>query len=382
MSHKIRSGILAKKHWKDADLFRMFHELTPSQMSFFRECVVQEMGGKKSAFWGHQKIPFKIKHNCSKKDLMFFLEALNHPTHIFARKMSLNKNAAGFGASVGRAVVKVGRTVGKYAAKGAKWMAAHAKQIMGGLDMAIGAGVQGVTMAYQMGLLDDQSDATLLGLTQMAGMAHDIYHADDAAAAEKKEEKPTSKEGKGWLEDMDKRMKTPRVQKQMHTAIAKQKEEAAMKQKRNTAFWDRVNALNALPVKESKWRQKTLPMKSSHHEDSGGSMFDKMEKAYHRRKELKSGGNLDFGVEQSKPKWMQLMDKTLDRHKERQAQNQALASYRGKHQIRKKNIQKPAGLFRIPKHISQRQAAETHARLMKAAAIRREHPPPKMKPYL
>ena len=275
MSHKIRSGLLAKKHWKDADLFQMFHELTPPQMSFFRECVVQEMGGKKSAFWGHQKIPFKIKHNCSKKDLMFFLEALNHPTHIFARKMSLNKNAAGFGASVGRAVVKIGKTVGKYAAKGAKWMAAHAKQIMGGLDTAVGMGVQGVTMAYQMGLLNDESDSTLLGLTQMAGMAHDIYHADDAATAEKKEEK-SEKSGKGgWLEsfqNMDLHMRSPRVQKQMHAAVAKHKEEEAMKQKKQTAFWDRAKqgllpvakASNALPVK-------ALPMKASHHEDSGGS---------------------------------------------------------------------------------------------------------------
>ena len=60
-SHKIRTGLLAKKTWKDTDLFKLFHELTPAQMSFFRECAVQELGGKKSSFWGHQKIPFKIK---------------------------------------------------------------------------------------------------------------------------------------------------------------------------------------------------------------------------------------------------------------------------------------------------------------------------------
>ena len=89
MSHKIRSGILAKKTWKDADLFKMFHELTPPQMSFFRECVVQELGGKKSAFWGHQRIPFKIRHNCSKKDLLFFSRKFEPPNAYFCEKNEL-----------------------------------------------------------------------------------------------------------------------------------------------------------------------------------------------------------------------------------------------------------------------------------------------------
>ena len=282
MSHKIRSGLLAKKTWRDADLFRMFHELTPSQMSFFRECVVQEMGGKKSAFWGHQKIPFKIKHNCSKKDLLFFLEALNHPTHIFARKMSLNKNAAGFGASVGRAVVKVGKTVGKYAAKGAKWMAAHAKQIMGGLDTAVGLGVQTVTMAYQMGLLDDQSDSTLLGLTQMAGMAHDIYHADDAVAAEEKEEKKTDTEkpGRGMIQDLHK------------AAIM----------------------VHNHPESVQKDGEHKAPVS---HEPID---IDKVNKRRHDRRQ-----------EVDKPKWMQEMDHQIEIRK-------FVASHRGKRQLTKKAV--------------------------------------------
>ena len=291
MSHKIRSGILSKKTWKDADLFKMFHELTPPQMSFFRECVVQELGGKKSAFWGHQRIPFKIKHNCSKKDLMFFLEALNHPTHIFARKMSLNKNAAGFGASVGRAVVKVGKTVGKYAAKGAKWMAAHAKQIMGGLDTAIGLGVQGVTMAYQMGALDDESDATLLGLTQAVGMAHQLYHAGDGEEEKKTETKASektipqetsksSKSGKGMLQELHKA-----------AIIAHNHPESVQKDGEHQA-----------PV--------------SH----GPIDMDKVNKRWHDRRQ-----------EVDKPQWMQQMDHQIEIRK-------FMASHRGKKQITKKTI--------------------------------------------
>ncbi len=298
MSHKIRSGILAKKTWKDADLFKMFHELTPPQMSFFRECVVQELGGKKSAFWGHQRIPFKITHNCSKKDLMFFLEATNHPTHIFARKMSLNKNAAGFGASVGRAVVKAGKFVGKYAAKGAKWAAAHAKQIMGGLDTAIGLGVQGVTMAYQMGALDDESDATLLGLTQAVGMAHQLYHSGDAEE-EKKTEKSAEKGGKGF-DDMA-------VAAKKHMEYSKAHPEAMHKSM-------------LLP-------KKNTPITAA-------------ELAQHKKRQYDS---VRQSVEDAtKPKWLQRFQHDRERqkrhHQERQLIQKYQASHRGKKQIKKKTI--------------------------------------------
>ena len=275
MSHKIRSGILAKKTWKDADLFKMFHELTPPQMSFFRECVVQEMGGKKSAFWGHQRIPFKINHKCSKKDLMFFLEATNHPTHIFARKMSINKSAAGYGASIGRAVVKVGRTVGKYAATGAKWMAAHAKQIMGGLDTAIGLGVQGVTMAYQMGALDDESDATLLGLTQAVGMAHQLYHAGDGEE-EKKTEKSTEKGGKGgFFVNLDKSFKSPSVQAKMKKGMDKFHADKAEKENKAKEFWSKVNS----GTMNFQTKARKIPT------DKGGGSFDDMAAAAKKQKE-------------------------------------------------------------------------------------------------
>ena len=338
MSHKIRSGILAKKTWKDADLFKMFHELTPPQMSFFRECVVQELGGKKSAFWGHQRIPFKIKHNCSKKDLLFFLEALNHPTHVFARKMSINKNAAGFGASVGRAVVKVGRTVGKYAAKGAKWMAAHAKQIMGGLDTAIGLGVQGVTMAYQMGALDDESDATLLGLTQAVGMAHQLYHAGDGE--EKKEEKTTEKTGKGiepnWVRAMKKEAKV----------LKQNPSKSSLKQGKGGWVENAVKKLDHNFHKPSavQARARLKKMSEAQKQQPKMSLLEFAKKnAQHPYKQYtaksvsssdKGGGHLDFGVEQSKPAWLQVLDKGV----ERKRQYDAMAAYRSKHQIKKKSV--------------------------------------------
>lgn len=194
-SHKLRTGVLAKKTITNADLFKLFHELTPSQMSFFRECVTQELGGKPSAFWGHQKIPFKIKHNAKQRDLLYFLEACNHPNHIFARKMSRNKSAAGYGASIAKGFVKAGKVVGKFAVKGAKFMAAHAGTIMKGLDTLVSLGVQGVSMAYQMGALDDESDATLLNLTRAASMAQDIYHAGDEEEETTKTKKDTAEKG-------------------------------------------------------------------------------------------------------------------------------------------------------------------------------------------
>ena len=203
MSHKLRTGVLAKKKITNADLFKLFHELTPAQMSFFRECVTQELGGKPSHFWGRQKIPFKIKHNAKERDLLYFLEACNHPTHIFARKMSRNKAAAGYGASIARGFAKAGKAVGRFAAKGAKWMAAHAGQIMKGLDTVVGLGVQGVSMAYQMGALDDESDATLLNLTRAVGMAQDIYHAGDDDEEELKTKKTTKEDDKGGSGGID-----------------------------------------------------------------------------------------------------------------------------------------------------------------------------------
>jgi len=367
MSHKIRSGILAKNTWKDADLFKMFHELTPPQMSFFRECVVQELGGKKSTFWGHQRIPFKINHNCSKKDLMFFLEALNHPTHIFARKMSLNKNAAGFGASVGRAVVKVGKTVGKYAAKGAKWMAAHAKQIMGGLDTAIGLGVQGVTMAYQMGALDDESDATLLGLTQAVGMAHQLYHAGDGEEEEKKTDtstKASEKTGKGgWAERTDHRFHSKSFKDSVAKTVAQQKAHEIEKHRQNVAF--KQYAINfkknnpslydkAKPVPQMKRRPNQVPEETSKSSKSGGGT---MAEHWHKAALLTKQYNTEHPTEQhiepkknvpidmekvnklrhdrrhevDKPQWMQRMDHMVEIQKFK-------ASHRGKKQIQKKSI--------------------------------------------
>ncbi len=289
-SHKIRTGILGKKTWKDADLFKMFHELTPPQMSFFRECVVQELGGKKSAFWGHQRIPFKITHNCSKKDLLFFMEALNHPTHIFARKMSLNKNAAGFGASAGRAIIKAGKLVGKYAVKGAKWMAAHAKQIMGGLDTAIGLGVTGVNIAYQMGALDDESDATLLGLTNIVGMAHQLYHQGDEDEAKKTE--VAEKTGEGFY---------PKGIKKTQIAYMKQH-----------------------PEIQNYKHTKLLPK----------NLRPAFKKGYDAQKQSVEDAN--------KPKWLQRFQRDQERserhRQERQIIQKLQASHRGKNQIKKKSI--------------------------------------------
>ena len=368
MSHKVRTGILAKKNWKDADLFKMFHELTPAQMSFFRECVVQELGGKSSAFWGHQKIPFKIKHNCSKKDLGYFLESLNHPTHIFARKMSINKHAAGYGAAIGRAVVKVGKTVGRYAAKGAKWMAAHAKQIMGGLDTAIGLGVTGVNMAYQMGALDDESDATLLGLTQAVGMAHQLYHAGDGEEEEKKTDtstKASEKTGKGgWAERTDHRFHSKSFKDSVAKTVAQQKAHEIEKHRQNVAF--KQYAINfkknnpslydkAKPVPQMKRRPKTVPEETS--KSGGGTMAENWHKAALLTKQYNTEHTdhtddidpkkylshkpidmeklnkqrHDRRLEVDKPQWMQRMDHQLDIQKFK-------ASHRGKHQIKKKAI--------------------------------------------
>lgn len=128
MSHKFRTGRLAKKNIHPKELFSIVHSLTPAQSSFFKEACMQLLGRPPSDFWANQRIWFDLP-NIDKKALLYLAEALNHAPHVTSDKLARNHKA---GAGLMSMAVKVGEgavEAGKYAAKGAKWAAEHGKQI-------------------------------------------------------------------------------------------------------------------------------------------------------------------------------------------------------------------------------------------------------------
>ena len=128
MSHKFRTGRLAKKKIHAKELFSIVHSLTPAQSSFFREVCLQLLGREPSEYWAKQRIWFDLP-NVDKKALLYLCEALNHAPHVTSHKLARNPKA---GAGFMSIVAKVGEgavEAGKYAAKGAAWAAEHGKQI-------------------------------------------------------------------------------------------------------------------------------------------------------------------------------------------------------------------------------------------------------------
>ena len=152
MSHKFRTGKLAKKNIHAKDLYTIVHSLTPAQSSFFKEACMQLLGRPPSAFWGHEKIWFQLP-NIDKKALLYLAEALNHVPHVTSDKLSRNiKAGAGF-TSIAKKVGEGVEEAAKFAAKGAKWAAEHGKQILGVLQKVS----QGVETAQSMGIIKQDS---------------------------------------------------------------------------------------------------------------------------------------------------------------------------------------------------------------------------------
>ena len=187
-SHKIRTGLWAKKKFHHKDLFRFIHEMTPAQLSFCRHIAKQALGGKGSKLWAHHDFQIEMPH--SKEDLQFFLKASEHPKHIFSEKMAEHKSAAGILSTIGKAVVSGGKAVGRGALAAGKFMAAHSESIMKGLGTALQLGTAGVQLAAQVGLLDPEQDSTLINLANASQMLQDSYaEANQPKESEKKKEK-------------------------------------------------------------------------------------------------------------------------------------------------------------------------------------------------
>ena len=115
-SHKIRTGLLAKKKFNPHRLFDLIHSMTPAQSSFFRECCLQALGKPPSAFWGKQKIWFDLPE-IDKKTLIYMAEAFNHSPHITSHKLAENHKAAAGALGIVKNVVKFGEKAAEYGTK-------------------------------------------------------------------------------------------------------------------------------------------------------------------------------------------------------------------------------------------------------------------------
>ena len=199
MSHNILTGLWKKKKWNHKNLFKFIHEMTPAQLSFCREVVNQNLGNPPSKYWGHEKINIKLKQN--KKALEYFLEATSHPKHIMSAKLSEHKEAAGYMNAIGEVIVDGAKYFGRGAMQAGRYLAAHASQIASGVGTALQLGATGVQLAASVGLLDPESDATLIGLANATNQIASTYHAEKEEQAEKAKaaEKTTEKKGESLL---------------------------------------------------------------------------------------------------------------------------------------------------------------------------------------
>ena len=197
-SHKILVGLWKKKKWSHKDVFKFIHDMTPAQLSFCRHVVAQNLGGKGHKYWGHHD--FGIKLPQSKESLEYFMKATEHPRHIVAEKMAEHKDASGIFNSIGKAVVRGAKAVGRGAARAGKYMLQHSGAIARGLGTALQLGTTGVQIAAQVGLLDPESDATLLKLADVSQTLQDAYHAEEEE--NKTTESPKDKKGSGIQEIM------------------------------------------------------------------------------------------------------------------------------------------------------------------------------------
>ena len=196
-SHRIKTGLWAKKKWDKRQLYNLAHSMTPAQMSFCREAVLQALGESPTEYWGKSKLWFRPK--ASRKTLMYFLEATNHAPHIFARKLSKHKEAGSVLSGIAHAVVTGGKAVGKVVLRGAKWALGHAGQILHAVDTGLNIGSAAVAIAAQTGLLDPETDSTLIDMANIYGTMSSAYHEnDEPEKAKESAEKPAS----GRLKDL------------------------------------------------------------------------------------------------------------------------------------------------------------------------------------
>ena len=157
-SHKIRTGRLAKKRFNPHHLYDLLHEMTPAQSSFFRECCLQELGKKPSAFWGNQKIWFSLS-DIDKKTLIYMAEALNHAPHITSHKIADNAKAGAGIASIAKNVAKFGSKAAEYGAKAYE----IGKKVYNVLDKVS----TGISAAEKMGVIKKDSEI---------GKANDLFN--------------------------------------------------------------------------------------------------------------------------------------------------------------------------------------------------------------
>lgn len=170
--------------------------MTPAQLSFCRHIVAQNLGSKGSKLWNHHD--FGIKLPQSKETLQFFMKATEHPRHLVSEKIAEHKSASGVFSSIGNAVVRGAKAVGRGALKAGRYMAAHAGTIAKGLGTALQLGTTGVQIAAQVGLLDPESDSTLLAMANASQMLQDSYAAAHETDDKEKEE-PKEKKGSGMV---------------------------------------------------------------------------------------------------------------------------------------------------------------------------------------
>ena len=203
MSHNILTGLWKQKKWNPKNLFKFIHEMTPAQLSFCREVVNQNLGNPPSKYWGHEKINIKLKQN--KKALQAFLEITSHPKHIMSAKFSEHKEAAGYMNAIGEVIVDGAKAFGRGAVRAGKYLASHAGTIAKGVGTALQLGATGVQLAASVGLLDPDSDATLIALANATNQVGSMYHQEKAeqAAKTKEAEKTTEKKGESFHWPLD-----------------------------------------------------------------------------------------------------------------------------------------------------------------------------------
>ena len=135
----------------------MVHDMTPAQASIFREVVSQHLGVPPSAYWGKQKIWFKLP-NTDRKTLIYLLESLNHAPHITSLKLSRNKKAGSLLSAAGEALSDGAKAGKQFIKNGAEFVAEHGTQILHGVDTVLNVASQADQTARKLGLLDDDSD--------------------------------------------------------------------------------------------------------------------------------------------------------------------------------------------------------------------------------
>ena len=135
----IRTGAFAARTWKEGAgplLDFAFHATAP-QMGFLREIAKQHgLGQEPSAHYG-VKIPFP--HQVSEIAAQELLKITQNSAHTFAEQLPEHKHAAGLISSIGKWVVKGGKTLAEYGKTGVKYLLKNSDSILKGIS--VGASV-------------------------------------------------------------------------------------------------------------------------------------------------------------------------------------------------------------------------------------------------